>query len=183
MYAPNFAQAFFGEVIFKQLLLDQESEILMLGDFNAILDKHQDRSKVSSALSISANFLHYKELLGLVDIWRKANEVKRDYTFHSYCHTTYSRIDLVLTSERLSHWLDSPQIGLRTLSDHAPVSVIWVDNPGVLRPWLWRWNNYLLESPGLVEYVKAEIQAVFTINDDLTRVCLVWDAFKALGGY
>lgn len=173
MYAPNFAQTPFWETICKELLLDLESEVLLLGDFNTVLDKHKDRPKVSSTPIIPGNFLYYKKMLGLVDIWRVANEDKRDYTFYSHQHTTYSSIDFVFTSENLSHKIDSPQIGLRTLLDHAPMLVILRVSSGTRRSLLWRLNNYLLESPGLQEYIEKEIQALFAINDGSTRACLV----------
>lgn len=81
VYAPNTSQAPFGEEVFKTLVLNQDSEVLMLGDFNAFFDNDQDRSRVSSTPYISTNFLQYKELFGVVDIWRLVNEVKCDYTF------------------------------------------------------------------------------------------------------
>lgn len=85
VYTPNISQAPFWEEVLKILVLNQDSEILMLGDFNAVFDNYQDRSQASSTPCISSNFLHYKELFGLVDIWRKENEVKvQDYTFFSY---------------------------------------------------------------------------------------------------
>lgn len=95
VYAPNGVQTPFWEKIFKILMQDVESEILLLGYFNSVIDKQQDRSKVSSIPSIPVIFYRYKELLGLIDVWRMANEGKRDYTFYSYRHTMYSRIDYV----------------------------------------------------------------------------------------
>lgn len=65
VYAPNTAQAPFGEVIFKELSQNRHRDLL-LGDFNAILDKYQERSKASSTPSIPDFFffLLYKESLG-----------------------------------------------------------------------------------------------------------------------
>lgn len=125
------------------------------------------------------NFCQCKETLGLVDVWRTVNKVKREYTFYSYNHTTHSRINYIFTSEWLSHSIDSPQIGLRMVSGHATVSEIWTGNLDVPRTWLCRLNNFVLECPGLEKYVEAETLTFFDINEGFTQVSVVWDTFKA----
>lgn len=68
---PNSLQAPLGEELFKELLDNPESEVLMMGDFNAVLDCQLYRSSASSAPGILAKFLKYKEELGIINIWRK----------------------------------------------------------------------------------------------------------------
>lgn len=41
--------------------------------------------------------------IGLVDVWRKLNPLKRDYTYFSNLHLLYSRIDYFLTFVRDLH--------------------------------------------------------------------------------
>lgn len=59
-----------------------------------------------------------------------------------------------------------------------PVSTMWVENRGIPRPQMWGLINYLLESSGLPEYVEAEIQAFFAINNGWAQATVIWDAFK-----
>lgn len=112
------SQAPFGK-IYKELLGDHRSGALMMGESNAVLD----RSTESSTPSISSNFYKHISELGLADIWREANTDKRDYNFYSHRHCCYSRIDLVLVSWGLCDKINAPQIGIWSLSDHAPISV------------------------------------------------------------
>lgn len=60
IYAPNQSQAPFLEGIYKELMEDLSSEVLMMGDVNVVLDDQQDRSKDSSAPVLSATFHKYK---------------------------------------------------------------------------------------------------------------------------
>lgn len=64
------------------------------------------------------------EEFGFLDVWRYKHLRDRDYTFYSHPHSTYSRIDYFL-SLVLNHRAVGCAILNITLSDHAPVSVIW----------------------------------------------------------
>lgn len=79
----------------------QYSEIIMLGDFNAVFNIMVDRSRESSAGSFPPNFYHYVVMLPLVDIWQKANPTIREYICFSGRHLTCSRIDYILVTEGL----------------------------------------------------------------------------------
>lgn len=73
----------------------------MLGDFNAILNSELDRSKVSLIPRILIDFCNYIKQFWFIDIWRKVNLVKCDYTFFSNQHLTHSRIDFIMVLESL----------------------------------------------------------------------------------
>lgn len=70
-------------------------------------------------------------------------------------------------------------IGIRTLSDPAPVMMECREELAMSRPWLWRLNNFLPESPGLSGLVEKEIQSFFLSNEGTASLGIVWDTFKA----
>lgn len=62
----------------------------------------------------------------------------------------------MLFSSGLCGKIISLQIGIRTVSDHAPISAIWEEHLRIPKPRVWHLNNYLLESPGLVSYADTQ---------------------------
>lgn len=99
VYASNKLQVSFWEKVGKELLDDSQDSVLMMGDFNAVLNCQLVRFSDSSILGFPLSFLNYKTKMHLVDVWRMNNGNLRNYTFYSYRHKSYSRIDLVLISE------------------------------------------------------------------------------------
>lgn len=159
LYAPNVFQSSFWEINYKELLEEPGSEILILDDFNAVLNKNLDRSVESSTPNIPAIFLRLMAELELVDVLGKHNEGNRDYTYFSYQHNI------------------SPQMGIRAVSDHTPMSAIWVEYSQIPRLHMWRLNNFLFESAGLVGFVEPQMDLFFPENDHTSKSGTVWDAF------
>lgn len=142
VYAPNKSQATFWDSIFEALQDDLEAEVLKLGDFNATFDKRLDRSANSSALGFPTNFYRYIKERGMTDIWRHANKEKKDDTVFSNHHQTYSRIYAILVTERLTGKLDSPQTGIRAVSDHAPVTAKRFESSKISKAHFWCLNSF-----------------------------------------
>lgn len=105
MCAPNKTQGPFCEALYRELREDSQSDILMMGDFNAMLDNQLHRSQESLTPEIPLNFYRYKEGLCLVYVQQLVNDNKRDYTFYWHRHNTYSRLDFIL--ERLCNKIAS----------------------------------------------------------------------------
>lgn len=140
VYAANKSQAPFWERVYWELLENLQDPVLMMGDFNIFFYHQLVRSSDSSTPGFPLSFLNYKKELHLVDVWRKNNGNLRDYTFYSYRHKSYSRTDLVLVSEDIKSKVICPAIGLQILSDHAPISVDWKDEPVIPWPQFWCLN-------------------------------------------
>uniref|UniRef100_H2ZU16 Endonuclease/exonuclease/phosphatase domain-containing protein n=1 Tax=Latimeria chalumnae TaxID=7897 RepID=H2ZU16_LATCH len=118
------------------------------GDFNQIMDQVLDRSKPLPKGSLQMDREALQALImeyGLVDVWRLLNLSSLEYTFQSRVHGT-SRIDMVLVSHAIVNSVQSCGIGVRALSDHAPVdmSFVWSVREG--RRGRWRMNVSLLHS-------------------------------------
>lgn len=97
-----------------------------MGDFNSVSDMSMDKSGNSSYHSEIPK--GWKECLRnqiLVDIWRERNKSRKDYTYFSGCHNSFSRLDYVYQRQEADFKINSIKIGLRTHSDHAPVVITW----------------------------------------------------------
>lgn len=61
--------------------------------------------------------------MGLIDVWRAFHQGQRDYTYYSYPHTSYSRIDHFLAFGRDKFRIMDCDLGLIDISDHALISL------------------------------------------------------------
>lgn len=61
----------FWQEILDLVTIDEEAEILLMGDFNATFDKDLDRSQQSTALEVPKVLIEFIENFHMVDIWRR----------------------------------------------------------------------------------------------------------------
>lgn len=107
--------------LLEQYLVDN---MIIMGDFNAVLNRAMDKSSKGAATSeIPSSFQEWILNKGVIDCWWKEHLQERNYTFFSNPHGTFSRIDYILMQHQSSIWVLQTKIGLRTFSDHAPVSI------------------------------------------------------------
>lgn len=93
-YCPNFDDPdFINELTF--MLMNYRTPIFWGGDFNCILDPKLDRSsqKAHSLSNMSLALLNNTQDMGLHEIWRTYHPIEKDFSFYSYVHNSYSRID------------------------------------------------------------------------------------------
>uniref|UniRef100_H3A3I0 exodeoxyribonuclease III n=1 Tax=Latimeria chalumnae TaxID=7897 RepID=H3A3I0_LATCH len=156
--------------------------IIAGGNWNGVLDSSLDKSSAptTSDLNISRGLKELCREMGLIDSWRAVHGTKKDYTFFSKVHSSYSRLDTFLTSHLVALGTTEVNIHNRTLSDHAPVSMEFLPEPRLFKHIMWRFNNSLLKDKAFVASLKTEIASFFQLNEDsIDSVQLLWDAFKA----
>lgn len=125
VYFPNTAPIPFCRKIVDKLKWFAEGCIILGGDFNVPLSPQKDTSKGHTTVTYRT-LRRLKMLLNslsLVDSWRLTHTTERDYTFFSPPHKRYSRIDLIFVSQRDLNDLESAEIGITSLSDHAPTAI------------------------------------------------------------
>ena len=182
VYAPNIEDVGFFVRSFS-LFPDLDSHYLILGtDLNRCLDQVLDRSSTRPGV-VNRSVTYIKSFLaecGISDVWRDSNPLRREYSFFSHVHHTYSRIDYLLMDKRLMPQVRSCVYHSIVISDHAPV-VMSLALPGVPRPVRrWRFNSTLLSDDDFVKYVEGEIKFFFETNiNPQTSGLMVWDALKA----
>lgn len=103
VYTPNLDNVGFFEHFFSSLP-DLSSYFLILGrDFNCWMNPVLDRSSSNpSLMSKSASLIQpFLSDYGIPDVWRCLNPYRRDYSFFSHVHHTFSRIDYCLVDNQV----------------------------------------------------------------------------------
>ena len=115
-----------------------------------------------------------------MDVWRIQHPKVRDYSFRSAVHGTYSRIDLFLVDHGSLKTVKSSDIGIVTLSDHAPVSIN-LNIAGIQKNIrTWKLNEDLFQDEEVVNKIKRELELYFKENSsEHLSEALVWEAHKA----
>lgn len=104
----------------------------------------------------------------------------KDYTFFSKPHQTFSRIDRFLSSQGILNRTMNCSIGIKTLSDHSPVTIIV--HPPYRDPYSrqWRLNPSLLSCSKFMQYLKQQWEYFIDINTSPeVSPSILWEAAKA----
>ena len=159
-------------------------KILLGGDFNALLDENDSRPRT---LPYSRVFNQFLEESDLTDCWRvfHPTDVRYTYYYKNGSHYKGSRLDYFLVSPLLLNYLSSTSIGIKHLSDHAPIYVSFYLQRNVKGPRLFRFPNFLTSDDTYSTALAETIQDVITCSK--LRICpedrpsppLLWDTVKA----
>lgn len=180
IYAPNYGKdAFLKELKGKIKTLNYKQTIL-LGDFNGVLDPQWDKSsrtKNDFGGKLPRSFFDILKKENLTDVWRTFNRTSKEFTFFSNRHKSYSRIDLILTSDILTTLTKKVEILSKILADHNPI--IWVGKQ-LNYKYQWRINEQLLSKEENLERLKEETRNFLKINlGNEVAIHCVWDMYKA----
>lgn len=181
IYGPNFDDPSFFEKVFKRIPDFMNTQIIMAGDYNCVLNARLDTQPRRTTTSKSSLLLNnYMQKLNLVDSWRAIHPTDHDFSFYSSVHKTYSRIDLFLIDSRLLQYVTSTKYHTRLISDHAPVSLILKINRS-RGSRIWKFDNMLLKDVNFCEYL-ADRFVSFLENNDKGDVSdsILWEAMKAV---
>uniref|UniRef100_A0A8C7ZH32 Reverse transcriptase domain-containing protein n=1 Tax=Oryzias sinensis TaxID=183150 RepID=A0A8C7ZH32_9TELE len=181
IYAPNHDDEQFFQKIISYIPNIHNNSLLLGGDFNCVLDPLLDRSSNSQqTLTKSAKLIrHFLNSANLVDPWRDHNPSKREYSFFSQRHNSYSRIDMFLVDSKLKPIIKRVQYEAIVLSDHGPVTLL-LGFPKFPSPRTWKMNNSFLTNESFKEFIDSQLAFYFETNDspDISKQCL-WEAMKA----
>lgn len=182
IYAPNTGQSTFLSKLNLMLAEFAEYPILMGGDFNAVSNAVVDRSghPLPSDRALSSAFKEILNSFALSDVWRTVNPDMREYTFYSSAHLSYSRIDYMLFSQCLVGNVIDCKIHPIIISDHAPLSTLFVPKVINNKNKQWRFNNSLLKEQDFISLIEERTQEFISINlASVESVQIVWEAYKA----
>uniref|UniRef100_H3A4M7 Endonuclease/exonuclease/phosphatase domain-containing protein n=1 Tax=Latimeria chalumnae TaxID=7897 RepID=H3A4M7_LATCH len=117
--------------------------------------------------------------VGLLDVWWQVHESKREYTYRSLVHKSYSRLDTLLVTQAIVASTIEANIAPNTLSDHASVVLKFFPSPDLIRSNNWHLNNALLKDLHCLDMIRGEIEA-FSINEgSVESTHTICDAFKS----
>lgn len=107
-------------------MLDKEEvPIIVVGDFNEILDRKLDRLPVQilSEPTEKCCLSQFLDEVGLVDLWRARNPGAQQYSCYSASYSMLSRIDMALGNDRPLQITEKITYWPRGISDHSPIVV------------------------------------------------------------
>lgn len=183
MYFPNTAHIPFCRKIVDELKWFAEGCIILGGDFNVPLYPQKDTS--TGHTTVTYRTLRRLKILlnslSLVDTWRLTHTTERDYTFFSSPHKQYSQIDLIFVSQRDLSNLETAEIGIVSLSDHAPTAIsMRLDSPKQTT-FNWRLNASLLTDKRVKDEIQDTLTEYFRNNLDAdTNPMTNWEAHKSV---
>ena len=151
LYGPNEDSPNFFENISQIVNNMNNLSIIMVGDWNVVMDYEKDNLNYKHKNNPNAQ-KHIQEIminLNLVDIWREKHENQRRYTWIGP-HNKQGRLDYFLISTDIAQYIEAADIGIRYKSDHNPISVLFKFVQQERGRGNWKFNNNLL---GDVEYV------------------------------
>ena len=181
VYGPNFDDPGFFLALFRVIPNLSGSKVIIGGDFNCVMDPLTDRQqpqlyKSKSSLTLNSLMQGYN----LVDVWRLLNPSKKDFSFFSSVHKTYSRIDYFLLDSTLLSTVSGSRYHNIVISDHSPVSVDLQLN-SEKGNYSWRLNNSLLKDQGFCKYITEKISMYIKTNDSGdVKDSTLWEALKAV---
>lgn len=144
VYALHTSQVIFWERLIEQTDLSLSNEIVMMWDFNNVMDLELDRFSPKSLVCLPKVFLDWLKENRCIEVWRSFHQGKKDYIFFSGRHNSLSRIDYIIIPE---NWRKNVQIvdfGHRIHLHHASVVLIWQKGREPMAR-LWELNNMWLE--------------------------------------
>ncbi|OCT65754.1 hypothetical protein XELAEV_18041997mg [Xenopus laevis] len=167
--------------------------VIIGGNFNAYWDRMSSQ-RTAQSVSRGCSRKLSKHVLehSLIDAWRENNVGKKDFTFYSIPHKSYSRIDMMFISCYLIPSMGSSNIHSSVWSDHSMVITRLQLTFHSLRQFKWKLNNSLLLDPQISEQISSILIEYFKLNctpgDTFTKIdkCapdvtahFTWDAHKA----
>lgn len=122
---PNLANVTFCQKIIRELMGFTSGLLILGGDFNIPLDPTVDSSSGKSCITYRAlkRLTTMLNSLQLIDTWRFLHPDTRDFTFLSIPHNRYSQIDYLFITQQDLQTVTGANLGIQSLSDHAPVSL------------------------------------------------------------
>lgn len=115
----------------------------------------------------------------MIDSWHFLHPEDHDFTFYSIPHKRHSRIDYLFTSQRDLQVTTAANIGIQSISDHAPISITLNLSANPAKPNMWRLNSSLLTDPVLLPKLTSLLKIFFQHNmaPDADPM-MVWEADK-----
>ena len=96
----------------------------------------------------------------MIDLWRKLNGNRKECTFFSEVHDTYTKIDQVLGHKNLTIQCRKAEIVNASFSDHNAIKIICNQRPWKCKPKI----NQKLNKYPKNNFLKDDVQVLFLIT-------------------
>jgi len=180
IYAPNGDTPEFFKKVFDMVDSLDNSNIIIGGDMNLVLDVHMDKKGGNPETHENCRklLLEYMENKDLHDIWRRNNPFKTEYTWRSYKKPyIYCRLDFFLLSFNLVSVSCDNIITPGFRSDHDIVNTNIILNKNVRGNGFWKLNCSLLQNEKYIKAIENCIDNI-CIDNPGTEDGLLWETLK-----
>lgn len=181
-YAPNPSAE---KTIFLQSLTEcvnhcKESQYLVMGDFNCVLDNNKDiisgNHHKQKDVDLFNTFLRETELS---DVWRLQHEEEKAFTWYKKNPFIARRLDYIFASNDILNKCFNSQIHSIAQSDHSLVSINIALSQIKRGPSYWKFNDNLLQDKIFVDKMNAFLDKNSKDNK-ITDPQIKWDFFKVI---
>ena len=170
IYGPNRDNPSFYEKLRGLITEHNQKNIIVVGDFNLVLDqnidchnyKHENNPKAKEAVE---NMI---QELNLTDIWRENNPESRRYTWRKPTPLKQSRLDFFLLSDYLIWNYEDSDILPGYRSDHSLIILKLKFGKESIHNTFWKFNSSLLKDKHYVDEINAEIKNVIEEYADIS---------------
>lgn len=149
IYAPT--KSTLKEKFFKTLKIwsnkykNHNDVLLVGGDFNCVQNRKLDTRGISHINIRKRNLSCFQHLFNLIDVWRKQNPDKRQFTWRQVSLKMFSRLDYWLVPADFMHRVYSTDIRPALKCDHNAVSLTIKVHEQKRGKGIWKLNCSLLE--------------------------------------
>ena len=185
IYAPNIPderKTFFKRLNnkIKSITSNTETNILMGGDFNCVMNNRKDRTNITKNHDPGQTEIH--ELLethNLEDIWRRRNPEKASYTWNGgLIRANKSRIDYWLISKSNNAKVNDANIIDPPFSDHSLIDLTIKSSNNDRGPGVWMMNVEVLKSPIFDLCFRETWKRAIETKPEYTDYRIWWDKLK-----
>ena len=169
LYAPNDDSPKFFKDLFGQIEESDTKNLMMIGDWNLVLNQEKDTLNYKRQNNLKANRVVLDEMdkLDLIDIWRDRHETTKGYTWRQNFYKKMARLDFFLISETLIDLYADSKIKPSYKSDHCPISLKIHISKTEKGKGVWKVNNSLLTDMELTTKIKDEISMTVALQSGL----------------
>ena len=157
--------------------------ILIGGDFNVIMNMALDYfgSRTVTKTKSRDVLMGILEKFDLVDIWRKKNPNKKQFTFRQKNPVVQTRLDYIFISSALENNVKTCDILVSVTPDHSAISLLLGDSKVNFSfgKSYWKFNNSLCLDKEFVDKVNCKINELKeTWGRQISNKIILWDFVK-----
>ncbi len=164
IYSPNHDDP----LCFNELLriAAAQGHCFIGGDFNLVFNPTMDCSMPKSPTASKAAVIlnHGMKELWLCDVWRTLNPNKKNFSFFSNVHKSYSRIDMFLAPQQIISRIKDCTYLAAALSDHNPIKMTLLIDSVQPSPQRWRFKTFMLKDSEFITYMNTQIDLFLETN-------------------